>query len=308
MGLFALIGSLLNSDNGIFAPALVTAILCAVLIPLTLNILKVIGFYTIVEERFAQVYTLFGTVELVLTEPGLYFLWPKLSWKALIIMWLGKRYVVDLRLDQQYLRSLAVNSEEGAPMGIGVWYEMAIIDPVAYLFKNEDPRGSLGANVSNSTIRSLSNLPLAEMLVDRHRMSQVVRSEVSPDSDDWGYRLGSVYIRKVHFRDPEMIAQIQSKVVNRLRQVTSAIKQDGANQVNIITSSAEKTAASEFAKAGAMRPAILGAVLQEIAKDKDVSRVLFESLEVEKLLESKAEIDFVPKNAGVLSSLLTAQK
>ena len=60
-----------------------------------------------------------------------------------IVNWLGKRYVLDLRLDQEYLRSQPVNSEEGAPMGIGIWYEMFVSDPVAYLFKNTDPRGSL---------------------------------------------------------------------------------------------------------------------------------------------------------------------
>ena len=36
-----------------------------------------------------------------------------------------------------------------------------------------------------------------------------------------------------------MIRQIEEKVVNRLRQVTSAIRQDGANRVNIIASTAE---------------------------------------------------------------------
>ena len=46
-----------------------------------------------------------------------------------------------------------------------------------------------------------------------------------------------------------MIRQIEEKVVNRLRQVTSAIKQTGANQVNVITSSAEREASIEFAKA-----------------------------------------------------------
>lgn len=288
---------------GWISSAGLTFVVCMGLVPLFFSVLKSLGFYVVVEERFAQVFTLFGKVELTIKEPGLHFLWPKLGWKALVMNWLGQVYTVDLRLDQQYQRSLAVNSEEGAPMGIGVWFEMEIVDPVAYLFKNDDPRGSLAANVSNSTIRSLSNLPLSEMLVDRHKMSKVVRDEVSPDSDEWGYRLGSVYIRKVHFRDPEMILQIQSKVVNRLRQVTSSIRQDGANQVNIITSSAEKMAATEFAKAGAMRPAIIGQVLQEIAKDAEVSRVLFETLEVEKLLESGAEISLVPKGAGLLSSL-----
>ena len=52
----------------------------------------------------------------------------------------------------------------------------------------------------------------------------------------------NAYIRKVHFRDLNMIEQIEQKVVNRLRQVTSAIRQAGANQVDIITSAAEKEA------------------------------------------------------------------
>ena len=204
--------------------------------------------------------------------------------------WLGRCHVLDMRLDQEYLRSQPVNSEEGAPMGIGIWYEMFISDPVAYLFKNADPRGSLAANVSNSTVRCLSNLKLSNMMENRHAMSQTVRAEVSPKSHEWGYQLGSVYIRKVHFRDTNMIKQIEEKVVNRLRQVTSAIKQDGANQVSIITSTAERQAAVEFAKAAAMRPRIVGAGLQEIARDPDISRAMFDILEAQKMIEGEADI------------------
>ena len=125
---------------------------------------------------------------------------------------------------------------------------MNISDPVSYLFKNADPRGSLSANVSNSTVRCLSNLKLADMLENRHTMSQTVRAEVSPRSHERGYQLGSVYIRKVHFRDTGMIKQIEEKVVNRLRQVTSTIKQDGANQVSIITNTAERRRRSNLPK------------------------------------------------------------
>jgi hypothetical protein len=151
-----------------------------------------------------------------------------------------------MRLDQEYLRSQPVNSEEGAPMGVGLWYEMYINDPVAYIFRNTDPRGSLSANVGNSTVRCLSNLPLENMMSSRHTMSRTVRKEVSDKSQEWGYKLGSCYIRKVHFRDRNMIQQIQNKVVNRLRQVTSAIMQEGANQVSIITNTAERKAAIDF--------------------------------------------------------------
>jgi hypothetical protein len=57
------------------------------------------------------------------------------------------------------MRSLPVSSEEGAALGIGVWCEMGISDPVAFQFKNIDPAGSLRANVSNATVRCLSNMP-----------------------------------------------------------------------------------------------------------------------------------------------------
>lgn len=262
-----------------------------------------VGVYTIVQERQCKVYVLFGKVALTLTEPGLHLLWLKLGWKAPLVNWLGRCHVLDLRLDQEYLRSQPVNSEEGAPMGIGIWYEMFISDPVSYLFKNADPSGSLAANVSNATVRCLSNMKLAEMLENRHVMSQTVRAEVSPKSHEWGYQLGSVYIRKVHFRDAGMIKQIEEKVVNRLRQVTSAIKQDGANQVSIITSTAERQAAIEFAKAAALRPRIVGAALQQITRDPEIARSMFDLLETQKLIEGEADITLIPKGNELLKQI-----
>ena len=270
------------------------------------GICRALGLYTIVQERQCKVYILFGKVALILDEPGLHLLWFKLGWKAPLVSWIGRCHVLDMRLDQEYLRSQPVNSEEGAPMGIGIWYEMFISDPVSYLFKNADPRGSLAANVSNSTVRCLSNLKLSNMMENRHAMSQTVRAEVSPKSHEWGYQLGSVYIRKVHFRDTNMIKQIEEKVVNRLRQVTSAIKQDGANQVSIITSTAERQAAIEFAKAAAMRPRIVGAGLQEIARDPDISRAMFDILEAQKMLDGEAEITLIPKGSDTLKQLSAA--
>lgn len=287
--------------------AVSTLIGCLIAVPIILGCAQLLGLYTIVRERQCQVFVLFGKVLLTLEEPGLHFLITKMGWKALVTRWLGKRYVLDMRLDQEYLRSQAVNSEEGAPMGIGMWYEMFISDPVAYLFKNTDPRGSLAANVSNSTVRCLSNMPLEEMLTSRHGMSQTVRAEVSPKSHEWGYRLGSVYIRKVHFRDTGMIKQIESKVVNRLRQVTAAIKQDGANRVSIIASTAERQAAVEFARAAAVRPQIVGAALDRIARDEEVASALFEVLETQKVVEGEATIILLPGGHQMLGELLAGR-
>jgi regulator of protease activity HflC (stomatin/prohibitin superfamily) len=286
--------------------AFLTFIILSVGFSTFIGLLEFFCFFTIVREQTAHVYTLFGNVDLVLDAPGLHFLWPRLTWKAFLTRWLGRVYVVDLRTDQAYLRSLAVNSEEGAPMGVGVWYEMSISDPVAYIFKNSNPKSSLSTSVSNSTVKCLSNLPLTKMLTDRHTMSRSVRLEVHDEANEWGFTIGSVYIRKVHFRDSEMIKQIESKVVNRLRQFTSAIKQDGSNQVNIITSSAEKEAAIEFAKAGAVRPRIVGQVLEEISHDKEICEALFDILETQKMIESSAPITLLPAQ-NLRSYLYSAQ-
>lgn len=271
--------------------------------PVFKGIARALGMYAIVDEGRYRVYVLFGKVVGVISEPGLHLLWLKLGWPALFVNWLGKCHVVDMRLDQVYLRSQPVNSEEGAPMGIGIWYEMYVSDPVSYLFKNTDPRGSLGANVSNATVRCLSNMKLEDMMETRHTMSQTVRTEVSPKSHEWGYKLGSVYIRKVHFRDHGMIRQIEEKVVNRLRQVTSAINQDGANQVSIIKSTAERQAAIELARAAGQRPLIVGAALQKVSEDPEISEAMFDILETQKVVEGHGTLTLLPE--GRREDLLT---
>ncbi len=278
----------------------------AIGVPIAFLLVRAFGLYTTVQEAESKVFVLFGKVMGQIDDPGLHFPIAKFGPRAALVPFFGKIYSLDLRLDQKYLRSQAVNSEEGTPMGIGVWYEMRVSNAVAFLFENTDPVGSLQANVSNATVRSLSNMPLEDMLEDRHTMSRTVRQEVSPLSENWGYSLGSVYIRKVHFRDHEMIAQIEQKVINRLRQVTSAINQAGANQVSVVTSGAERDAAVEFARAQAVSPQIVGAALAEIAEQPEVLEALFEVLETQKLVEGEADLTLLPEGQGDLLGQLLA--
>lgn len=290
----------------IFIGLIVGLLGTAVAVSMGLAFARALGLYTTVDEGTCKVFVLFGKVLGVLSEPGLSFPVASLGPGALLIPFFGKIHTIDIRLDQEYLRSQPVNSEEGTPMGVGVWYEMRVTDPVDFLFKNNDPRGSLRANVSNAAVRCLSNMPLEDLLEDRHMMSQSVRADVSPKSEEWGYRLGSVYIRKVHFRDETMLAQIQQKVANRLLQVTSAIRQAGANQVDVIKSAADKEAAQEFARAQAMRPQIVGETLSAIAATPDVTRALLEILEIERLRKSKGKLTLVPQESSLIADLLAA--
>lgn len=275
-----------------------------ILIPLVLKLSRVFGLFAVVDECERQVFTLFGKVLGVLDEPGLAFPMARFGPKALLVPFFGKRYRVSSALRQHYVRNQMVNSEEGTPMGVGIWYEMSVIDPVAFLFVNANPDGSLEANVASSTISTLSNLEMEAMLEDRHQLSRTVRAAVSPLSEKWGYQLGSVYIRKVAFTDRAMVQNITEKVVKRLVQVTSAMKQDGENRVGLIKSETAKKVSQKLAEASAARPAVVGETLNEIAEsDPEILDAVIEVMETEKLLDSGASVDLIPRGTQTFVQL-----
>ncbi len=275
-----------------------------VVIPILLAMARFFGLYTCVRECESQVFTLFGKVIGTIDTSGLQFPLSHFGPKALLIPFFGKRYVVSTALRQHYLRSQMVNSEEGTPMGVGIWYEMQVKDPVSYLFINANPDGSLQANVTSSTISTLSNLEMEKMLEDRHSLSRSVRQTVSPLSEKWGYQLGSVYIRKVEFTDAHMVQNITEKVVKRLVQVTSAMKQDGENRVGLIKSETAFKVSQKMAEAAASRPRIVGKALNEIAnQDPEILDTVLEVMEVDNLLASGATIDILPTSSNVLIQL-----
>lgn len=287
-----------------FLQYIIPAVIGLTIIPFALAVCRGFGIYTIVGECQSQVFTLFGKVIGTIDEPGLRFPVAEFGARALLIPFFGKRQVVSTALRQHYLRGQMINSEEGTPMGVGLWYEMQVNDPVAYLFINTNPEGSLQANVASSAISTLSNLEMDKMLEDRHSLSRTVRETVSPLSEKWGYRLGSVYIRKVYFTDQQMVNNITDKVVKRLVQVTSAMKQDGENRVGLIRSETANKVSQKMAEARSTRPAVVGRALNEIAgKDAKILGAVLDVMEAEKLLAARATVDLLPRGATVLMQL-----
>ena len=134
-------------------------------IPILLGLARGFGLYTVINECESQVFTLFGKVIGTLDEAGLHFPVSTFGPRALLIPFFGKRHTVSTAMRQHYLRNQMVNSEEGTPMGVGIWYEMKVVNPVDYLYVNANPEGSLEANVASSTISTLSNLEMEMMLV-----------------------------------------------------------------------------------------------------------------------------------------------
>ena len=70
---------------------IVTFILCVLTLPFVLAGLKIINFYTAVNEGRCKVYVLFGKVLGVVTQPGLHLLWLSLGPQAALVrfFWSG---------------------------------------------------------------------------------------------------------------------------------------------------------------------------------------------------------------------------
>ena len=128
------------------------------------------------------------------------------------------------------------------------------------------------------------------LLENRDALSRKVREEVTPTSSKWGFSLGSTYIRKVAFRDAGMIAEIQRKVVNRLRQVTAAMKQAGENEVALIHSQADMKASQRLGEAQAVRPRVIGQVLAELQRAPEVAEAVFRLLDLQATLRSPGKV------------------
>lgn len=87
-----------------------------------------------------------------------------------------------------------------------------------------------------------------------------------------------------------MIKEIERKVVNRLRQVTASMRQEGENRVAIIRSNAEKEASMRLGQAQAVRPKIVGEALSKIRENEDVSSILFQLLDLQATLKSEGKL------------------
>ena len=287
----------MNFLIGLFTGTIATFVIAAVVVMVG----NLFQLWRVLPERSVVVYTFFGKVVGQVDEPGIFFPVLRFGPKALLFPLFGKAYTVSTVIQQAYLRNQLVNSEEGAPMGVGIWFEMFVTNPMAFLFQNSDPVGSLKANVATAVVKQLSNLRLEVLLENRDALSRRVREEVSPPSTQWGFNLGSTYIRKVAFRDKGMINEIQRKVVNRLRQVTAAMRQAGENEVAIIHSEADKKASQRLGQAQAVRPQVVGQALAEIQRQPEVADALFKLLDLQATLKSPGKITLSTGSApGIL--------
>ena len=104
--------------------------------------------------------------------------------------------------------------------------------------------------------------------------------------------------------DQHMVNNITDKVVKRLVQVTSAMKQDGENRVGLIRSETANKVSQQMAEAQSTRPEVVGQALNRIAKDDpEILQAVLDVMETDKLLASPASVELLPPGSNVMIEL-----
>jgi len=86
----------------------------AIVVPVLLTLIRELRHFTPAATKAGQMSGAWQMCRAVLTEPGVHFL--PATWRAPHSSGhMLEMYELDMRLDQTYLRSPAVNSDEGAP-------------------------------------------------------------------------------------------------------------------------------------------------------------------------------------------------
>ena len=91
---------------------LVVFFACVIGVPIWFALARLFGLYVVVEEGTARVYILFGKVKAIVTEPGLHCPLLLMGPAGFVVNIMGRSEVVDLRLDQAYLRSQLAELDE----------------------------------------------------------------------------------------------------------------------------------------------------------------------------------------------------
>jgi acyl-CoA reductase-like NAD-dependent aldehyde dehydrogenase len=98
-----------------------------------------------------------------------------------------------------------------------------------------------------------------------------------------------------------MVENITDKVVKRLVQVTSAMKQDGENRVGLIKSETANKVSQKMAEASATRPAVVGrGAERDRPPGSGDPQTVIEVMETERLLKSGATVEVLPHGASML--------
>lgn len=246
----------MNNDAWLFLGALV-----GVGAPLSLLWLWNVFAYKVFPNETLLVLR-FGKLANRVDDPGLHFLVDHgLPWVRTVR--------VSRRLQSLLLRDIEVHDVGGTELGVDVFVEYRITDPVKATFAIDDLTRALENVVSHGVITVLGVRQVGEILRDSGGLGDAIRRELEPETAPWGVVVHRVLLRQIR---PSLMAneQFLGEIAAKLEKVKARIEEEGRQAVALLHARTSAEVAVRVAQARGQYPRAVGTAYAAIRSDREV--------------------------------------
>ncbi len=240
------------------------------IIPILVVIVR--GTTVAVEDEEAVLVTSFGKLVATLTNPGLHVLPTKL------MPWV-KHTRVSLRRDFRHFKNVHVNDARGTTVIVDLWLEFRVSDPAKAIFSVADWDSALQNLVSHAATSLLGRRDFHEILCDRTELGELLKQDISVETDTWGISIEFVFIRNVSLL-PEVSRQMFETIAARLERTKAHVEEEGRLQVAQLEADTAMRVSELVAEAKGQYPAAVGRALGDLKKNPNVFRAYNELYEL----------------------------
>jgi regulator of protease activity HflC (stomatin/prohibitin superfamily) len=192
----------------------------------------------------------FGRLARRIDEPGLHFLVDDPApWTRTVR--------VSRRLRASLLRDLEVHDVAGTELGVDVFVEYRVTDPVLATFAIENLSDALEKLVAHSVITVLGARRCTEILRDAGALGDAIQAETTAEAAAWGVTVSRVLFQQIR---PSQMAgeQLLAEVAARLEKVKARIEEEGRQAVALLHARTAAEVAGQIAEARGQYPRAVG--------------------------------------------------
>ena len=215
-----------------------------------------------VEDEEVVLVTHHGKLVRTLPKPGLHF------YPSKILPWVELRRV-SLARDFREIARIHVNDASGTSVVIDLWLEFRIVDAEKATFAVDDWEQALANVVSHSALSILGNREFQRILTDRRELGELVREDISAETERWGVSVDLVLLKNVSLL-PELSRQVFETVAARLERAKADVEEDGRLRVALLEAQTSARVAELVAQAKGQYPEAVGRALAELKRAPEV--------------------------------------
>lgn len=215
-----------------------------------------------VDDEEVVLVTSHGKLVDALKKPGLHV------YPAKLLPWVETKRV-SLARDFREIAGIHVNDASGTSVVLDLWLEFRIVDAEKAMFAVDDWEQALANVVSHSALSILGNRDFQRILGDRRELGEMVRDDISAETQRWGVSVDLVLLKSVSLL-PELSRTVFETVAARLERAKADVEEDGRLRVALLEAQTSARIAELVAQAKGQYPEAVGRALAELKKNPSV--------------------------------------